>query len=214
MRAVWATDQNGQPKDDGALIFEVDPFGLGVAFLPDSPRNRTKLAACLYSEKKGCHVVWAIEDETVKREINAIVKQMEADPKLKEAEAQQARDREENQRLMKEAEDRRRGRDVNTLDDKLKIITDALAQLTTLQLAQVKGIVNQVAEVKAVPVVDPVKTVIDPVRTVVEPVKPTEAAKPVVERTEPAFRRGRPAERIVRDEKPVEAGAAGEEIFT
>ena len=142
MQVVWAVNPLGAPKMDGALIFDPDRFGIGVAYVPDSPCNRNKLAACIY----GGNEAWEIKDSKVDAEIRKLAKDMEKDPVLKAAEAQMVKDREANLRLVKEAEDRRRGKDVNTLDDKLKIITDALAQLTTLQLAQLKGTLNQIGE--------------------------------------------------------------------
>jgi hypothetical protein len=140
---IWSVGRNGDAKGDGALEFVPNAFGMGEAFVPDSPYNRIKIAACIYARNEA----WTIDDPAIRKEIDKIVREMENDPELKKKEQAQAAARVANEKWVKEQEEKRRPKDAVGLNGQLQQIVDVLAKLTSVQLAQVSSSIQDTVKV-------------------------------------------------------------------
>jgi len=74
----WSQSEDGRPCAKGELVFRPDELNRGIAYLPDSPFNRRKLASAI----SGKNALWHIVDDAIRSEVEELASVWEKDPEV------------------------------------------------------------------------------------------------------------------------------------
>jgi hypothetical protein len=134
---VWSTDQSGNAVSNGVMTFIGDEMGIGVAYLPDSPYNRRKLAVALLNN----NAVWDIADPEIEQELWQRANEIKTEPyylsKLKEVS-----ERREQQKMLNKS--LTTGTSDEMVDAELAVLSKKLKDLKTQE--EIERIRAEIAE--------------------------------------------------------------------
>jgi len=120
----WSTDEEGRPVSKGELVFKPDELNRGLAYLPDSPMNRRKLASAMSGKK----APWRVVDDEIRAEIEKMAQMWREQPDIVKA-LEHIEQLKMEEKVAREEQKRQGQFGTSPLDSELQVWEQKIAEL-------------------------------------------------------------------------------------